>query len=67
MTQTAEHVAERTLAQVYAQLYPAEVAAELSKLKEQEILSAFERNPLPTIVRVFMRFNPDIAVHLRSG
>jgi len=64
MTQTAEHVAERTLAQVYAQLYPAEVAAELSKLKEQEILSAFERNPLPTIVRVFMRFNPDIAVHL---
>ena len=35
MTQAAEPVAERTLAQVYAQLYPAEVAAELSKLNAE--------------------------------
>ena len=58
MTQIAERSAERTLAQVYAQLYPAEVAAELGKLKEGEILSALEGNILPTVVRVFMRFDP---------
>lgn len=51
MTQIAEHAAERTLAQAYAQLYPAEVAAELRELMSYPADCGHGRRGFPRLLR----------------